>query len=343
MAEELAASAPDPLAEAAEQLYAVRLADFMATRTELVAAARAAKDRPLAAAIGKLRKPSVAAGVVNALVRARPDLVEQLLSVGAQLRAAQANLHGTAIAALRPARDQVIADVLSGAREVAEAGGAAVTAAGENEIRETVIAALASAEAADAVTSGALTRAISYAGFGEVDLADAVVATTTGRLLRLIRTPEPAAGPDPEQAADQDAEPDTDLDVEPDTAPTRELTTDLPPGTGRDHDQYQAVAEELATDNAADPDAAIEAAATAYQDAAAEVTGAKATVREASQALDAAKARLADLKDQLATAEREIEQLFAADAAAREAVASAVRRRQAAAELLARREAEAEA
>jgi len=38
-----------------------------------------------------------------------------------------------------------------------------------------------------------------------------------------------------------------------------------------------------------------------------------------------------------------LEQLFAADAAAREAVASAVRRRQAAAELLARREAEAEA
>ena len=195
MAEELASSAPDPLAEAAEQLYAVRLADFMATRTELVAAARAAKDRPLAAAIGKLRKPSVAAGVVNALVRARPDLVEQLLSVGAQLRAAQANLHGTAIAALRPARDQVIADVLGGAREVSEAGGAALTVAGENEIRETVIAALASAEAADAVTSGALTRAISYAGFGEVDLADAVVATTTGRLLRLIRTPEPAAEP----------------------------------------------------------------------------------------------------------------------------------------------------
>ncbi|GAA1808804.1 hypothetical protein [Nostocoides veronense] len=355
MAEELAASAPDTLAEAAEQLYAVPLADFMATRTELVAAARAAKDRPLAAAIGKLRKPSVAAGVVNALVRARPDLVEQLLSVGAQLRAAQANLHGTAIAALRPARDQVIADVLGGAREVSEAGGAALTVAGENEIRETVIAALASAEAADAVTSGALTRAISYAGFGEVDLADAVVATTTGRLLRLIRTPEPAAEP----ASDQDEEPDTDLDteppteldaepataldVEPDTAPTRELTTDLPPVNGRDHDQYQAVAEEIATDNAADPDAAIEAAATAYQDAAAEVTGAKATVREASQALDAAKARLADLKDQLATAEREIEQLFAADAAAREAVASAVRRRQAAAELLARREAEAEA
>ena len=287
MAEELASSAPDPLAEAAEQLYAVRLADFMATRTELVAAARAAKDRPLAGAIGKLRKPSVAAGVVNALVRVRPDLVEQLLSVGAQLRAAQANLHGTAIAALRPARDQVIADVLSGAREVAEAGGAALTAAGENEIRETVIAALASAEAADAVTSGALTRAISYAGFGEVDLADAVVATTTGRLLRLIRTPEPAAGPDPEQAADQDAEPDTDLDteppteldaepdtdldVEPDTDPTPELTTDLPPGTGRDHDQYQAVAQEIAPDNAADPDAAIEAAATAGARAAAAI------------------------------------------------------------------------
>ncbi|HPF80903.1 MAG TPA: hypothetical protein PKU75_08240, partial [Tetrasphaera australiensis] len=171
------------LAAAVGRLYAVPLADFMATRTSLVAQAKADKDKALAARLGKLRKPSAAAWTLNQLVRARPDLVEEIESVGAQLRAAQANLHGTAITALRPARDQLIADVLAGAGEISAGGGSSLSGPAADEIRDSVIAALASAEASEAVTSGALTRALHYSGFGEVDLEDAVVATTTGRLL----------------------------------------------------------------------------------------------------------------------------------------------------------------
>ncbi|MCB1301702.1 MAG: hypothetical protein KDB28_10730, partial [Tetrasphaera sp.] len=199
------------LAAAVGRLYAVPLADFMATRTSLVAQAKADKDKALAARLGKLRKPSVAAWTLNQLVRARPDLVEEIESVGAQLRAAQANLHGTAITALRPARDQLIADVLAGAGEISAGGGSSLSGPAADEIRDSVIAALASAEASEAVTSGALTRSLHYSGFGEVDLEDAVVATTTGRLLRLIRTSEVADDEQPGEA-ETGAEPEPEGD-----------------------------------------------------------------------------------------------------------------------------------
>ena len=198
--------AEEAFAQAAERLYAVPLSEFMATRTELVAAARAAKDRPLATRIGKLRKPSVAAGLVNQLVRAHPVLVEQVRSVGAQLRAAQANLHGTAISALRPARDAVIVEVLAAAETVARAGDAPLTAAARDEIRDTVIASLASEEATEALASGALTRTLAYSGFGEVDLDDAVVEgfrmpTPKLVLLRPPRQAEPERAPHDEPVA----------------------------------------------------------------------------------------------------------------------------------------------
>ena len=362
------------LDSAAERLYAVPLAEFMALRAQLVAEARTAKDRAAAQAIGKLRKPSVAAGIVNALVRARPDLVADVESVGTKLRAAQANLHGTAIAALRPARDQVIADVLAGARDITAAGGATLTAAAESEIRDTVIAALASDQASHAAMSVALTRTLQYSGFGEVDLADAVVATTTGRLLRLITSPPAEAAavgeaesdvPDPRvpepDAPEPDApEPDAPRPDAPRRPGVREPVAPKPapsepgvpePAAAR-HTSPEPVEVALEplddvddgddASEAGDHESLIEAAATAYQQAAAAVTNAKAAVREVSSRLDQAKESIAKLTAQLVQEQAEIEELFAADAAARAAVTAAVRERQSAAETLARREAAAD-
>ena len=364
------------LDSAAERLYAVPLAEFMALRAQLVAEARTAKDRAAAQAIGKLRKPSVAAGIVNALVRARPDLVADVESVGTKLRAAQANLHGTAIAALRPARDQVIADVLAGARDITAAGGATLTAAAESEIRDTVIAALASDQASHAAMSGALTRTLQYSGFGEVDLADAVVATTTGRLLRLItsppaeaaavgeaesdvpdpRVPEPDApepdAPRPDAPRPDAPRPEAPEPVAPKPAPSEPGVPEPAAARHTSPEPVEVALEPLDdvddvndgddASEAGDHESLIEAAATAYQQAAAAVTNAKAAVREVSSRLDQAKESIAKLTAQLVQEQAEIEELFAADAAARAAVTAAVRERQSAAETLARREAAAD-
>ena len=348
----LGASEPTALEHAIEQLYAVPLADFMTTRAVLVAQARAAPNRPLAQQIGKLRKPSVAAALLNALIRARPDLVADLDSVGAQLRAAQASLHGTALGALRPARDELIAAWLAGATDLARAAGSALSTAAETEVRDTVIAALASAEASAAVASGTLVRALSYSGFGEVDLADAVVATTTGRLLRLIRTPEPgdadtppdpdpAPAPAPEPAPEPEPprpDPTAALEAGPEGGPEARpeaehvpeppVTTDPAPPPGDDSSDEGGVS---------DHDDLIAAAALAYQAAAAAVTAAKAAVAESSARLDAAKDEISRLQRDLAAAQARTQALFEQDAQARSAVAEAVKARQVAADLLARR------
>lgn len=71
----LGASEPTALEHAIEQLYAVPLADFMATRAALVAQARAAPNRPLAQQIGKLRKPSVATALTDRTAGAGLDLI----------------------------------------------------------------------------------------------------------------------------------------------------------------------------------------------------------------------------------------------------------------------------
>lgn len=328
-------------AEAAERLYAVPVGEFMATRTELVAAARAAKDRPLAARIGTLRKPSVAAGVLNQLVRAHPQVVEQVRSVGAQLRAAQANLHGTAISALRPARDAVIADVLEAADAVARAADAALTATAREEIRDTVIAALASAEATEALASGALTRTLAYSGFGEIDLDDAVVEGFRRPAPKLVLLRPEAASADP--AADVEA---AEAEPPPEPPATREPPPEPPATQEPESDPLAALAAGLTPASAPggaeeDVEALIEAAAQAYADAAGRVAQTKSVVAQTSRELDAAKARADDLRAQLAATEAELAELFARDAQAREAVTVAVHARQAAAELLARREAQA--
>ena len=66
----------DALAAVVARLYSVVAGGFVTVRSEEVAKARKARDTGLAAAIGKLRKPTVAAWLVNLLAHERPDLVQ---------------------------------------------------------------------------------------------------------------------------------------------------------------------------------------------------------------------------------------------------------------------------
>lgn len=344
------------LGDAAEELYAAAPAEFMASRTRLVAQARAAKDRALATQIGKLRKPSVAAGILNGLVRARPDLTERLVTVGEQLRAAQATMHLATMSALRPDRDALIADWLAGAREIAGAADSALSSAATDEIRDTVIAALASIEATEAVLAGHLNRALSYSGFGEVDLADAVVRTEGGTVLRVIRG---LRDREAERAApgeeDRDEHGDDDRDELGDEYrdesgdDDRDESGDEPIDELRDQHGDEPGAEPPAaprsdpgpalTPESLDPDAVerlVEEAGAAYAEAASAVAHAKSAVGRTSAQLDEAKARVARMGQELAQAEAELAAAFEADARAREAVTAAVAARQRAAQQLAR-------
>lgn len=194
------------LRDAARAVYAVPPADFVATRKEWVRKARDAKDTAGARAIRALRKPSVSATAVNALVRAEDPVVEQLRDVGVRLRHAQSALDAGGLAALRSDRDAVLTAWVAAAR--AHAPGGTLTAAVQAEVRDTAIAALADPEATEVVLSGALTRALAYSGFGEVDVADAVARTSTGVVLTRVQGGRAGEG-GAEDAPDED-EPEQD-------------------------------------------------------------------------------------------------------------------------------------
>lgn len=85
----------------AERLYGLDPEEFVAARDAAAKALRGDGHRAEAAAVAKLRKPSVAAWIVNRLARDEARLVEALLAAGAKLREVQ--LAGAAAPELRAA------------------------------------------------------------------------------------------------------------------------------------------------------------------------------------------------------------------------------------------------
>jgi hypothetical protein len=160
------------LDDATLRLYAEPPAGFTARRSELAAEALREDNRELAELVKQLRKPTVAAWLVNQLARSGSDL-EELLDLGDRMRQAQANMDGRRMTELGRERQQLIPRLLRRARAVAAGHGQSWTAGLEREVEATVVAAMADARAAAAVASGKLTRALSYAGLGEVDVTDA--------------------------------------------------------------------------------------------------------------------------------------------------------------------------
>lgn len=156
-------------AEVVRQLYALPPGRFVAARAEAVATARQT-DPGAARAIGQLRKPTVAAWLVNLLALRRPELLDGLAQLSGQLRTAQRELRGAALRELSTSRRALVDELVAQARALAvEADPSA--AAGKlplTDVEATLSAALADEEIAAQVRSGRLIRAVDYAGFGEV-------------------------------------------------------------------------------------------------------------------------------------------------------------------------------
>jgi hypothetical protein len=163
------------LAQVANQLYALPPSEFVATRTALATQA-SSENKALAAEIRRLPKPSVAAYVVNQLVRAYHDDVEQLIELGAALRQAQVGLDGAELRKLDQQRRRVTRAVAAQGKALASEAGTSVSAAAAVQVDETLHAAMADSDAAEAVRSGRLSRSLSASGFGPVDVAGAVAA-----------------------------------------------------------------------------------------------------------------------------------------------------------------------
>jgi hypothetical protein len=176
--------------EVADRLYGMEPEEFTAARDQ------AAKDADPDArqAIKALRKPTVAAYVVNMLAKHHRDDVEALVELGDELRTAMAGKGD--IRALSEDRRELVRSLVQGA---ADAAGRELTAAVEEEVAATLEAATADPELGQAVLSGRLVKPLRYAGFGSLpDLGD-VVATP------LLKQGTPKRGATPKAAAKQSA------------------------------------------------------------------------------------------------------------------------------------------
>ena len=151
---------------AADELYGLDPDEFVPARTALVAQARAAKDRPLATAIGALKKPTRSAWLVNLLSREDASAVAELSDVAGRVAAAHQAADLTALRMVGGERQRLV-DVLT-RRAAALAGerGQVVTDAVRLEVHGTLAAAVADADVLDEVRRGRVVKARVYSGFG---------------------------------------------------------------------------------------------------------------------------------------------------------------------------------
>lgn len=197
---------PDDLLAIADELYALPLADFTPARDAKV---KELKGTDLAPRVKALRKPSLAAWVVDLFVRREATQVEQVLTVGAALREAQQAMAGEDLRALTKQRRQLTAAVTHQARSLAGEAGVKVTQAVADQVEATLTAAMVDETCAQAVRSGLLVAALSTTGMEEVDVAAAVAVPEALGFVASSREPEPPGPPDlhvvPDPEADQKA------------------------------------------------------------------------------------------------------------------------------------------
>ncbi|TDL44005.1 hypothetical protein [Microbacterium oleivorans] len=167
-------TAPDHdtrLIEVASRLSVAPAGHFVALRK---AAAKEADDRDLAAAIGRLRKPVLAAWVVNLLAAGDPQALAPAADLADSFREAVDAADGRALAELATRRRGILRDLVDRAVALAEDSGADVGASVRASVEQTLDAALRDPDAAAAVASARLLRPIEATGMDVPDLTDAV-------------------------------------------------------------------------------------------------------------------------------------------------------------------------
>lgn len=289
--------AEDPWHEIVDALYAVTLGDFTPERDRRAKELKG-QDAGLAARVKTLKKPSTAAWVVNLLVRRETEQVDQVLELGASLRAAAEDLDAEQLRALTKQRRQLTAAVTTQARGLARGEGVKVSAAVADQIEGTLHAAMLSEQASEAIRTGALVRAIEPSEVGglgdDADLADAVAHADL-----LGTQPTPTEAPEPTRP---------NLRVVPDDGAARRAA----------EEELEAAQEVL------------EQAAEEADDAEEAVSGLRARSLQLEQELEELRRRMADLDtelesvvDRLEESEAMLEEATAARADAQAAVAAA--------------------
>ena len=189
---------------AADELYTLSPDDFIERRQQLVAEARQARNRELATQIGKLRKPTRSAWLINQLAREERDDVDALLELGAALQNAQQRMAGDELRQLSAERRRKVDALARRAVELGHQHGYDAPDGALQEVSQTLQTALGDHVIGDLVQMGRLTQAVTYGGFGSTDLASALEGSVPAKAPSRAEAPtvEPA-GPPAKQDAKQ--------------------------------------------------------------------------------------------------------------------------------------------
>jgi hypothetical protein len=280
------------LDEVADELYVVPPEEFVALRKARQDEAKAEGDKTLAKDIGALPKPSAAAWACNLLVREHRAEIVDLVELGDLLREAQENLAGDQVRALDVQRRQLVTALTRQARGLAASREHPVSPSVATQVDETLRAAMADPDAGRALLTGRLTSPMSYSGLGttvskpDLRLVHPApkVARTTERGEKPARTPAPAKETG-ESAADRRA---------------------------REQEERRRAAEEKRRRELAAARAAEEQAAAAADEAAAVLEEQRQRTEQLEGRRSELQARVDELADQLAEAEREVAEAAAA-------------------------------
>jgi hypothetical protein len=152
-----------------DDLYGLPRSKFTGERNALAKRLRSEGARQAAAEAGAARKPTTPAWAVNQLVRQEPARVRELLSLGEQLREAQARMVAGSRGELLELSEReraLVDELVEDASRILRASGERPSEAVVDQIRDTLHAAALDPETAEAVSRGRLTKERRAIGLG---------------------------------------------------------------------------------------------------------------------------------------------------------------------------------
>jgi hypothetical protein len=151
----------------ADEVYAAGRGDFVPVRDERAKQARASGDRALAERIKGLRKPTVAASLLNRLARAGSDDLDRLGRLGEALRDAHQRLDGDRLRELSRERHDLIGELTARVRSLASEDGLSVNDGTARQLEDSFEAALADERAFRELCLGRLAGALTEENSGQ--------------------------------------------------------------------------------------------------------------------------------------------------------------------------------
>lgn len=169
----------------ADELYGLPADQFIGARAAYVKQAKAEGERELAASVQALKKPTVAAWLVNQLARQHRDELGVLVELGAEMRRGLSGISAEDMRELTKRRFQLVAALVKRAGEIAAEAGRGVGADTSSAIQASLEATLSDQASADAVVAGRLSEPLSVSGFGFGNPFAVVDAGTGGDVVDL--------------------------------------------------------------------------------------------------------------------------------------------------------------